>query len=446
MERVDVSVLSLPRARAAAATGQPAPVRAEPGPQELRTDLALAGALFVAALVSAALSSVSRFYGEETADLVWALPLAAATTWPLALRRRYPIAVAIIVSGAYFVGVTARVPEAYVGNVAMFIAIYTVGAWLNDRRRAFWARAGITFGMFVWLLVTTFLAVTEAGDEDPELYAGAFSPFVAYMLIQWLINAAYFAGAYYLGDRAYRAALDRESLQQLARRLEEEQELSAAQAVALDRVRIARELHDVVGHHVSAIGVQAGAARTVLQRDPDAAAELLHGVEASAREAIDELHRLLDTLRSPEDAPATTASTLRLDGLEQLAREVSAAGTPTTFTLVGHPVEVPDLVHVSLYRIAQEALTNARRHGGPHVRADMRLRYTAEAVELEVANTGRVRAGARPGIGQLGMRERATACGGTLEFGPRQGEGTVERTGYLVRVRVPLQREPGAGA
>ncbi len=412
--------------------------RAAPTPLERRQDLLLAAAMFVAAIVSGALSSISQFYGERTADVVWTIPLAVATTLPLALRRRYPVAVSVVICTAYFVGVTAYVPEAFVSMVAMFIAIYTIGAWVNDRRRAFWARTAIVVAMFVWMLVTTFLAVTGEAADEPGLYAGAFSPLVAFMLIQWLINAAYFGGAWFLGDHAYRAALDRQALRALAARLEEERELSAAQAVALDRVRIARELHDVVGHHVSVMGVQAGAARTVLERDPHAAAGMLRGIEDSARSAIEELHHLLDTLRTPEDEAGEAPSALRLSALEELARAMTAAGTPTRFTVVGDPVDVPDLVHVNLYRIAQEALTNARRHGGPDATADVRLRYESDAVELEIANTGWVRSGARPGIGQLGMRERATACGGTLHLGPRHAAGGLERTGYLVRVRVPL--------
>lgn len=408
-------------------------------PRELRLDAVLAAGLFVAAIVSGALSSISEFYGEDTADLIWTIPLALFTTLPLALRRRFPVAVAAVVCTAYFVGVELRVPEAFVSNVAMFIAFYTVGSWIADRRRAFWARAIIVVGMFLWMLVSTFRSVTNAASEA-EIVAGAFSPLLAFLLIQWLINVAYFAGAWFLGDHAYRAALDRQALRDLTAQLEEEREISAAQAVALDRVRIARELHDVVGHHVSVMGVQAGAARTVLERDPHAAEGMLRGVEDSARAAIEELHQLLGTLRPHESDDGDAASVLRLEGLEELARAMSAAGTPTRLDVIGDPRPMSDLVHVSLYRIAQEALTNARRHGGPDVTAEVRLRYEEDAVELEITNTGWVRSGARPGIGQLGMRERATAVGGTLELGPRHTLGTTERTGYLVRVRVPLQR------
>lgn len=430
-----------PRAEPDASPGAEArrsPTRAAPTQREHRQDLILAASLFVLALISGALSSISEFYGDRTADLVWVIPVAIGTTWPLAVRKRYPVPVALVVVVTFFLGQTFYVPEAFVANVSLFIGVYTIGAWMNDRRAALIARMVIMAGIVVWLLVTTLLSVRDAADESGAV-SGAMSPLVAFMLIQWLINAAYFGGAYYLGDHAYRAALGKQALRTLAAQLEEERELSAAQAVALDRVRIARELHDVVGHHVSAMGVQAGAARTVMATNPDGAAEVLKDVEQGARTAIDELHHLLDTLRDPE-AGADAPSALRLSDLGDLVRQVTAAGTPTELTVIGDAVTLPALVETSLYRIAQEALTNARRHGGPDAAADVRLRYAPDSVELEVTNTGRVRAGARPGIGQLGMRERATAIGGTLHFGRREslGEGSVERSGYLVRVIVPL--------
>jgi len=208
--------------------------------------------------------------------------------------------------------------------------------------------------------------------------------------------------------------------------------------VALDRVRIARELHDVVAHHVSAMGVQAGAARAVLDRDPASARAALQSVEQSAREALDELRQLLETLRTP-DADTPDDSTLGPASLPELVTHANDNGLPTTYAVVGDPIAVPELVRVNLYRVAQEALTNARRHGGPGATADVRLRYTPDAVELEIANTGRDPLGGRPGLGLVGMRERASASGGTLEAGPRP------RGGFLVRMHVPVGVGTAAG-
>ncbi|WP_109208534.1 MULTISPECIES: histidine kinase [Microbacterium] len=413
--------------------------RPRPTPRELRTDIWLAGALFLAAVLSAALGSVAGVYGTDSSTgLQWSLLYSFGLTAPLAVRRRFPELVVVVVAVVFFVGVSARIPELYVANIALFIAMYTVGAWVDDRRRATWVRIAVIIAMFVWLIITTFQAAIDPSDEALS-QAGLFSPFAAFMLIQFLVNAAFFGGAYYMGDRAYAAAMSRAALEERTRELELEREVTAAQAVALDRVRIARELHDVVAHHVSAMGVQAGAARAVLERDPDAARTALLGVEASARSALVELRQLLETLRTSGDTEG--GSTVHLSGLAELVAHANDNGLPTTLTIVGEPVELPELVQVNVYRVAQEALTNARRHGGPDAAADVRLRYADDAIELEVVNTGRaVATPMRPGLGLVGMRERAAASGGELEAGPR-GRG-----GFLVRLRVPLAARVGADA
>ncbi|MDJ1114225.1 sensor histidine kinase [Microbacterium dauci] len=406
-------------------------------PAELRADAWLAAGMLVAGILSTALGSTSGVYGGEHPDLWWGLVYAAALTLPLVLRRRFPSIVLIAVSSAYFVGVSLQIPEVYVGNVAIFIAMYTVGAWVADRRRAAIVRVIVIIAMLVWLLVSMFQAA--ASPDNGFSQEGPFSPFVAFAMLQFLINIAFFGGAYMFGERAYTSAVERAELEARTAELERERELTAAQAVALDRVRIARELHDVVAHHVSAMGVQAGAARTVLDRDPDAAKSALAGIETAARDALTELRQLLETLRTP-DADAPGGSTLRLSALSELTEHATANGLPTTLSVVGTPIEPSELVQVNLYRIAQEALTNARRHGGPGATADVRVRYDADAVELEVANTGRAPISGRAGLGLVGMRERAAASGGTVEAGAR-GRG-----GFLVRARVPLSRPATVGA
>lgn len=402
-----------------------------------RNDLVLAAALFLGGLTSAVLSSVSGIYGDQQGSLAVALGYVAVLAIPIAFRRRWPSVAAVIVTVAYFLAVTFRIPELYAGNIAMFIALYTVGAWETDRRRATIVRVGLIVGMFAWLFIVMFQEATQPVDpsvEGPFSRAGAFSPFVAYQLLNILLNALYFGGAYYFGNRSYQQMRERSSLEERTAELETEREVTAAQAVALDRVRIARELHDVVAHHVSLMGVQAGVARSLLDRDPDAARQNLAGIEGSARSSLHELRQLLETLRTPDGdaAPDTAPTTHGLTSIAGLVDEATAAGLPTTLTVIGEAeTDPPPLVQVNLYRIAQEALTNARRHAGPEATADVRLRFDPDAVELEVTNTGR-RGSSTPGLGQLGMRERAAASGGTIEIGPRA------RGGWLVRVRVPL--------
>ncbi|WP_184214926.1 sensor histidine kinase [Microbacterium marinum] len=403
-------------------------LRRQVTPEESRHDAWLAAGMLVAGILSTALGSVSGIYGGDHPDLWWGFVYAAALTLPLAFRRRWPSIVLIAVATSYFVGVSLLIPEVYVGNVALFIAMYTVGAWVSDRRRAALVRVLVIIAMLVWLLVSMFQSAASDSSLSQE---GPFSPFAAFAMLQFLINIAFFGGAYLFGERAYASAVEHAALEERTAELERERELTAAQAVALDRVRIARELHDVVAHHVSAMGVQAGAARTVLDRDPDAAKTALAGVEGSARGALTELRHLLETLRTP-DAEAPGGSTLRLSALPDLVAHANANGLPTTLSVVGEPVSSSELVQVNLYRIAQEALTNARRHGGPGATADLRVRYDGDGIELEVSNTGRAPLSGRAGLGLVGMRERAAASGGTLEARAR------DRGGFLVRARVPV--------
>ncbi|WP_460005382.1 sensor histidine kinase [Microbacterium xylanilyticum] len=411
------------------------PFTRTPSPRELRQDVLLAAILFVGGILSAALSAIAKVYGAEQAPLWTAIPYVAVFSAALAVRRRRPAVVAVVVSLAFVVATTLRVPEIYGGNIAMFIALYTVGAWMSSRRRAFFVRAGIMVVMAAWLVVEMYRqAIEQAAKADVS--AGMFSPLVAFLMLQVLLNVLYFGGAYYFGERSWNAARQRAALEQRTAELEQERALSAAQAVALDRVRIARELHDVVAHHVSVMGVQAGAARMTIPQDPDAAAGIVAGIEESARAAIRDLHQLLDTLRAPGDSEEA-ASTVDVDDIAELAEASTAAGLPTRLQVIGEPVPLPRVTAVNLYRIAQESLTNARRHAGPDAEADVRIRYEPGSVELEVVNTGRLVTGLRPGLGQLGMRERATASGGTIELVPRPAGG------FRVRATLPVPASAG---
>lgn len=406
---------------------RPAPTR-----RELRTDVVVALAIGVGTLLSTVLYRTAGIFDEPAPG--WAaLPYAAGISVPLIWRRRFPSAVAIVVATTFLVAGTVMVPEALIGNIALFIAFYSVGAWERSRTRAHIVRAVIIVAMVVWLFVAIYLGALDVFDTEAST-GGAFSPFVAFTLIQVLTNLLYFAGAYYYGERAHAAALEGEALAARTRELELERERLTEQAVELDRLRIARELHDSVAHHVSVIGVQAGAARTALDADPAVAREALGHVEQSARSAVDELRGILGTLRAPDPGtsadPSSTLGVMRLPELVQASRE---AGLPTRLEVVGEPRPLPPALGLNVYRIAQEALTNARKHAGADATAEVRLRYLGDAVELEVTNTGTSRARRTPGgLGQLGMRERVSVSGGSLEVGPRS------RGGYLVRARLPV--------
>lgn len=433
----------LPRAAEAPPGRSPYPRTVSSRPS--RTDVIIAIAFLVSALLSSALYRIAGIF-EEPAEPWITLPWAAAITIPLAWRRTAPIASAVVVSAAFVAGGALEVPELVVSNIALFLALYSIGAWSRDRRRALLARVAIAAAMLVWLVVSLFLHATDGSDFSDEPVAGAFSPLVAFMLLQLGMNVLYFGAAYAFGERAWSAARSREELEQRTAELAHDRVRLTEHAVALERVRIARELHDSVAHHVSVMGIQAAAARATLASDPEAARAALLHVEDTARTSVEELHRMLSTLRDADGRPGASdpgtsdpeGSAVGIATLPALIEESRRAGLPTRLDVVGEPRPLPPAVSLNLYRVAQEALTNARKHAGPDAEADVRLRYLDEGVELEVANTGSVQSRRSPGgLGQLGMRERVAASGGVLEIGPRT------RGGYLVRARVPL---PGGAA
>ena len=404
-------------------------VRPRPGRTGYRRDLGIAILMAIGSSVSAALYQRIGLF-PHPAPLWQTALVIAGLTLPLALRRRYPLVVSIVGSLAFFAAGQLSVPEGLFTNIALFLAIYTVGAWAADRRAANVVRAVIVVAMFVWIFAN--IAATAA---DPEVMpgfsrSGLFSELAAFAVIQIITNLLYFAAAWVFGDASWASARQRAELQAQAAELVAEREFSANQAVALDRVRIARELHDVVAHHVSVMGVQAGAARRVFAKDPAQASAALESIEQSARSAVDEMHRLLLTLRDSDADPAASSASTR--GAAQLEGLVQDSGLAATFHVVGDPRPLSPLIGFTLYRIAQEALTNVRKHAARDVSVDVRLRYEPTAVELEVTDTGSWGRGSAGGLGHIGMRERLAAVDGALEVGHR------ERGGYLVRATIPL--------
>ena len=204
-----------------------------------------------------------------------------------------------------------------------------------------------------------------------------------------------------------------------------------------ERVRIARELHDVVAHHVSVMGIQAGAARRVIESHPAEAAKALSRIEASSREAVAELQRLLLFLRQEGDADGA-APQPNLGQLDALAEGVRQAGLDVEVAVEGHPQPLAQTTELSAYRIIQEALTNTIKHASA-TRANVLLRYEPTALRVEITDDGPglVTRDGPPGHGLIGMRERATLHGGRLSAGPRP-EG-----GFGVSASLPLDGPTG---
>ncbi|WP_336662608.1 sensor histidine kinase [Leucobacter sp. USHLN154] len=407
--------------------------RPSPGRSGLRADIALALVLALASVTTALLYQRTGMYPGAAEPWVWAVGL-GLTTLPLALRRLYPVPVAIIVSIGFFVCGQFGVPEVLIINIALFCALYTVGAWERRRALALWVRLGIGVAMMVW--ITVVLIVSSSSDDAFEgiSRSGIFSAYATFAVIQIITNLLYFSGAYFFGERSWRSARQQALLEAQGRELDLERQTSAAQAIALDRLAIARELHDVVAHHVSVMGIQAAAARRSIERDPARAVAALGVVEESAGTAVDELRRLVGTLRDPAKE-GSAPTTIGVAHLSELVAEAQSSGTPTTLIVAGEPRPIPMLVDVALYRVVQEALTNVRKHAGRGATAEVRLRFGADAVEVEVADDGvrqeLTQRSRGSGLGLQGMRERIGAVGGTVHAGRR------ERGGFIVRACVP---------
>ena len=407
-------------------------VRPEPGRREYSRDVVLAAVMLGATALSVLLSQSASFYEHPAPIWVSALYVLVGTA-PLALRRRWPEAVAIVVAITFALAQILSVPEALFANISLFIALYSVGAWGRHRVRATVVRVVIVIGMFVWLFIALVAHAAAPGSLANLPPTSAISPIVAIGLLQIVTNLLYFGGAFYFGDRAWAAARERSALVNSTAELAAEREINAQRAVSIERVRIARELHDIVAHHVSVMGVQAGAARRVVNSDPSGAAASLRSIESSARTAVAELHRMLTTLRDDGGPAADGPSTRGIDQISTLAADTRDAGFTVHSRTVGRERPVPPTVGATLYRIAQEAITNTLKHAGPGAEIDLRLRYLDDSVELEVGDSGTGPGSATPGagLGQVGMRERVDAVGGTIQIGPRA------RGGYLVRARIP---------
>lgn len=399
------------------------PVRPAPDQRSVRADAVLAGAL---ALVGCVMVALTAMTGLQFADVpIWQPMLAAvALAVPLVLRRVHPVAVSIAQVAIYVAAGELGVTELYASQVALFMGFYSIGAWDANRKRAHVSRLVIVIVMAGWLASSAV-----RGFFDPETGERGVSAFFALLIIQVVINVAYFGGAWIFGNRAWSSALEQERLAEAHAEIQEQQAQLAEQAVSLERVRIARELHDVVAHHVSAMGVQAGAARRVLATDADQAADALRHVEQSARDAIGELRSLVVTLRSDDDGASAAPE---LDALPSLVEAARASGQRVTLSEIGTPRAVTPMVGLTAFRIVQEALTNARKHAGPVARVDVRVRYLEGELEVEVTDDGHGSGAGTQGAGAglLGMRERVAALGGSFEAGPRS------RGGWLVRARV----------
>ena len=328
---------------------------------------------------------------------------------PLAVRRRLALPVLAVTLGAALAQSLAD-PDADVAGVlivAIIVAAYSVSAHSSSGV----AVAGAILGL-------------AALSGSVHLQGGGVG--------NYLFANAIFVGAWLAGFALRVRHLRAEALEQKTVVLEQEQETRARDAVAEERARIARDLHDVVAHSMSVIVVQAGAERLALPEEATSTREVLRAIEETGRQALVEMRRLVEMLRTDEDE-LTLAPQPSLVHLELLVQQVREAGLPVELSVEGEPRALPPGVDLSAYRIVQEALTNALKHAGP-ARARVTLRYSPDLLELEVADNGAgVKSSAQGGgHGLVGIRERVAVFGGVLEA-DRRGEG-----GYRLRATLPL--------
>jgi signal transduction histidine kinase len=332
-------------------------------------------------------------------------------TVPLAWRRRYPFIVLTLVTLGAIGWVSAWYFEQqppFVPFVALLLCVFAVAATATGR--AVTAGAGLLAAF-----VLTDLAAVVLGGRPEETAAA------------WILLALTWA----LGRIVHRQRSLTAALAERAVQLEREREEKARLAVALERARIARELHDVVTHNVSVMVVQAGVERRLLGENRGSTSEVLRAVEQTGRETLVELRRLLGVLRKGDER-LTLAPQPSLGRLDELIEHIGDAGLPVELRIEGKRTQLPAGVELSAYRIVQEALTNSLRHADA-ARAEVLVRYGSDALEIEVADDGRGPAnGADGGHGLVGMRERAALHGGVLEAGARSGGG------YTVRARLPI--------
>jgi signal transduction histidine kinase len=352
-------------------------------------------------------------------DDVVGIGLVLLQTLPLAVRRAWPMGVLVVISLAVGTHSALGYQIVQAGTFSSLIALYGAAS-LTDNRRALLAAA------ISATAVAAFFATNRQAWGLPNVASTA-----ATWAVAWL------AGTFVRirGEQADAAGARAASL-------EREQEARAREAVADERARMARELHDIVGHALNVVVIQAAGARRVFDGKPDVARDALASIESTGREALSEMERMLGVLRAADTHDGATGPQPGLAQVDGLAAHVSEAGIPVQVIVEGERQEVPASVDLSAYRIVQEALTNCLKHSGASL-ATVMVRYRPEALEVEVVDNGRGASAQRAtaqtgGRGHVGMRERVAVFGGEITMGQAPSTG-----GYAVRARLPFRSPPG---
>jgi signal transduction histidine kinase len=338
------------------------------------------------------------------------IPAVLAILLPLLARKRFPFAApaAVFLYAAGISFVEGRFVTFTFGAFLAVLASSFLMGMLEDRKQAL---SGLAIGIGAAAIVV---------HNDPNQGSGDF------LFISLLFAIVWLAG-YAMSTKLTQAR----QAEERAARLEREREERARAAVAEERARIARELHDVVGHSVSVMTVQASGVRRLLRPEQEREREALLVVEQTGREALAEMRRLVGVLRRPEESPAL-APQPSLEHLKKLVEQVRESGLAVDLKVEGKPEKLPASVDLAAYRLVQEGLTNTLKHADAR-RAEVLVRYGDGLVELVVADDGQGTGGGDGGgHGLVGLRERVSVVGGELVAGPRPGGG------YEIRARLPV--------
>jgi signal transduction histidine kinase len=358
-------------------------------------------------------------YGEPDALNVLIVVLIVLS---LTARQRYPLAVLAFIIGAEMVLTMLNYSPSLGDVLAFLIAVYSVAAHRGLARSA-------VSGVFALVWFAVMMATSSAMHQKVTVVA-------------FITNVALLIGVWWLGRglrlrRAYLVELENRAM-----RLERARGSDARAARVEERSRIARELHDVVAHHVSVMTVQAGAARRILDKDPERTREALSTIEEVGRTALSEMRRIVGVLRTDRDAEPTGRELAPQPGVHDigsLVDQVRETGLSVQLWIEGQLRALSPGVDLAAFRLVQEALTNTLKHAGPQARAWVRLRYDERQLTVEIEDNGRGIAAAlsangdNPGHGLVGMYERVALYGGELRIGPRSGGG------FEVRARFPLE-------
>lgn len=440
-------------------------VRPGPTARQRRADALIAAVMAgLSALNIAASQSLGQF-GEHTVrprDYAVVLLMAAL----LVLRRTHPVATmlaatALFIGGAYL-GPAGSMSLAF--QIAYFTTIYSAVAWARQRAAVWTAMLSIVLVMVLWILMDLSMqqSVAILMDRVPHDGSGPFDPVVSYVVLFAAMNLAFFGGAAAFGRASWRAALRTTLLAEQAETIRAQAQRLSDQAVLQERMRLARELHDAIGHHFTGVGMLAGGARRRLEKagapgeahltgsSASALREALLRMEGSSREGIAELRTILAVLRDPHEGPESAEEEPGLTRTLRLPEEMERAGLAVRWEMAVSEAMWQTLLRtmglpaqLAFLRMVQESLTNAAKHAGSGTAAFVvRLRAEAGLLEGEVTDDGGGPApvggviGGSGGRGLRGLRERAEAHGGHASWGPRIGG-----PGWFVRFALPLPPE-----